>query len=152
MEPHRERSNVHRLVPRRDLPAARLSGAAADREQARRLAQGLLACASVSDVPGFIARGMGTDGKCHYPMGSQDQTHPWFYGLHAYATSGLPDAEERKIVVDKMNEVAERWKRRTGNAPVTCIQGTIPRRFQDVPASRGRYVSVHPPGHARRDR
>ena len=86
---------------------ARHSGAAADRENARRLARGLLACASVSDVPGFIARGMGTGGKCHYPMGSQDQTHPWFYGLHAYATSGIPDAEERKIVVDKMKEVAE---------------------------------------------
>ncbi len=86
---------------------ARCSAAAADREKARRLAQGLLACVSVSDVPGFIARGMGTDGKCHYPMGSQDQTHPWFYGLHAYATSGIPEAEERKVVVDKMQKVAE---------------------------------------------
>jgi hypothetical protein len=86
---------------------ARRSGAAVDREKSRRLATGLLACASVSDVPGFIARGMGTDGKCHYPMGSQDQTHPWFYGLHAYATSGIPDADQRKIVVDKMKEVAE---------------------------------------------
>ncbi len=35
---------------------ARRSGASADREEARRLARGLLACASVSDVPGFIAR------------------------------------------------------------------------------------------------
>lgn len=85
---------------------ARRSGASADREQARRLAKGLLTCASVSDVPGFIARGVGTDGKCHYPMGSQDQTHPWFYGLHAYATSGIPDANERAVVVDKMKEVA----------------------------------------------
>ena len=86
---------------------ARRSEASTDREKARRLAKGLLACASVSDVPGFIARGMGTDGKCHYPMGSQDQTHPWFYGLHAYATSGIPNAEERKVVVDKIIEVAE---------------------------------------------
>ena len=85
----------------------RRSGEAEDREKARRLAQGLLKCASVSDVPGFIARGMGTDGKCHYPMGSQDQTHPWFYGLHAYATSGIPSAEERKAVATKMEEVAE---------------------------------------------
>jgi len=86
---------------------ARRSGAAADRDKARRLAQGLLACASVSNVPGFIARGMGTDGKCHYPMGSQDQTHPWFYGLHAYATSGIPAADKRKLVIDKMKEVAD---------------------------------------------
>jgi len=86
---------------------ARRNAASADREKARRLAKGLLTCASVSDVPGFIARGMGTDGRCHYPMGSTDQTHPWFYGLHAYATSGIPNAEERKVVVAKMEEVGE---------------------------------------------
>ena len=85
---------------------ARRSGAAADRDEARRLARGLLKCASVSDVPGFIVRGVGTDGKCHYALGSQDQTHPWFYGLHAYAMSGIPDAAERQIVVAKMTEVA----------------------------------------------
>ncbi len=79
----------------------------ADREKATRLAQGLLKCASVSDVTGFIARGMGTDGKCHYPLGSQDQSHPWFYGLHAYATSGIPSDTERELVVNKMREVAD---------------------------------------------
>ena len=92
------------------LPAAceraRRSGAPADKAHARRLAEGLLKCASVSDVPGFIARGLGTDGKCHYPLGSDDQTHPWFYGLHAHAMSGLPTPEERKPIVDKMQEVA----------------------------------------------
>jgi hypothetical protein len=93
------------------LPAAceraRRSGSPADKENARRLAQGLMRCASVSDVPGFIARGMGSDGACHYPMGSDDQTHPWFYGLHAYAMSGLPDTAERARVVSKMREVAD---------------------------------------------
>jgi hypothetical protein len=92
------------------LPAAceraRRSGKPEDREKARRLARGLLLCASVSDVPGFIARGVGTDGRCHYPMGSDDQTHPWFYGLHAYVTSGVPDAEEKSRVTGKMREIA----------------------------------------------
>jgi hypothetical protein len=92
------------------LPAAceraRRSGEAADKANARRLAQGLLKCASISDVPGFIARGMGSDGNCHYPLGSDDQTHPWFYGLHAYYKSGIPSAEERKQVAKKMLEVA----------------------------------------------
>ncbi|MFZ2277787.1 MAG: hypothetical protein WAW39_08305 [Prosthecobacter sp.] len=92
------------------LPAicerARRSGAAADAEQARRLAQGLIKCASVSDVPGFIARGIGTDGTCHYPLSSDDQTHPWFLGLHAYLKSGLPTAEERQQIVTKVKEVA----------------------------------------------
>lgn len=92
------------------LPAAceraRRSGSPADKEKARRLAEGLLLCASVSDVPGFIARGTGTDGTCHYPLGSDDQTHPWFYGLHTYVMSGLPATDERQRVVDKMKEVA----------------------------------------------
>ncbi|MBT3292348.1 MAG: hypothetical protein HN380_33830, partial [Victivallales bacterium] len=91
------------------LPAicgrARRSGSAVDRAEAGRLARGLLLAASVSDVPGFIARGVGTDGKCHYPLGSTDQTLPWFYGLHAYAVSGLPDETERKRVVAKMRDV-----------------------------------------------
>ena len=78
-----------------------------DRERIRRLVRGLLLCASVSDVKGFVARGVGTDGKCHYPLGSQDQTHPWFYGLHAYAVSGIPDATERQTVVAKMTGVAD---------------------------------------------
>ena len=93
------------------LPAvcerARRSGRPADKANARRLAQGLLKCASVSDVRGFIARGMGTDGKCHYPLSSDDQTHPWFLGLHAYFTSGIPSSGERRQVAAKMKEVAD---------------------------------------------
>lgn len=92
------------------LPAAceraRRSGSTSDQANARRLAQGLLKCASVSDVRGMIVRGLGTDGKCHYPLGSDDQTHPWFYGLHAYLQSGIPSAEERQLIVKKMQEVA----------------------------------------------
>ena len=85
---------------------ARRSGDAQDKANARRLAAGLIKCASISDVPGFIARGIGSDGRCHYPLGSDDQTHPWFYGLHAYVKSGLPTAEERTAIIAKMTEVA----------------------------------------------
>jgi hypothetical protein len=92
------------------LPAicerARRSRRPEDAAEARRLAAGLLKCASVSDVPGFIARGMGTDGKCHYPLSSDDQTHPWFWGLHAYYTSAIPSREERRRVAAKVAEVA----------------------------------------------
>jgi hypothetical protein len=57
-------------------------------------------------VKGFIVRGLGSDGKCHYPLGSDDQTHPWFYGLHSYVKSGLCSTKEREAVVAKMVEVA----------------------------------------------
>lgn len=101
------------------LPAAceraSRSGDSSDKEQARRLAQGLLKCASVSDVPGFIARGVGSDGVCHYPLSSDDQTHPWFYGLHAYYKSNLPTADDRQMIATKVKEVADaldatRWR------------------------------------------
>ncbi len=82
------------------------SGFSADREEARRLAQGLLKCASVSDVPGFVARGVGSDGKCHYPLSSDDQMHPWFLGLHAYFKSDIPTDQERRVIAAKVSEVA----------------------------------------------
>lgn len=85
---------------------SRRSGAPADKEEARKLAHGLLKCASVSDVPGFIARGIGSDGKCHYPLSSDDQMHPWFLGLQAYLRSGIPTAAERAVLVAKVREVA----------------------------------------------
>jgi hypothetical protein len=92
---------LHAMVER-----ARRSGAISDKDQARRLAQGLLKCASVSDVPGFVARGVGSDGKCHYPLSSDDQMHPWFLGLHAYLGTDIPTADERKVLVAKVREVA----------------------------------------------
>ncbi|MCA9006984.1 MAG: hypothetical protein KDA70_17030, partial [Planctomycetaceae bacterium] len=92
------------------LPAlcerARRTGDPLDKEQARRLARGLMKCASVSEVPGMIVRGVGTDGVCHYPLGSDDQTHPWFYGLHVYVMSDLPTADERREIIAKMKTVA----------------------------------------------
>ncbi|MEZ0385422.1 MAG: hypothetical protein ACAI34_00040 [Verrucomicrobium sp.] len=78
----------------------------ADREKASKLSQGLLLLASVSDTPGFIGRGVATDGKTPYPMGSNDQTSPWFYGLWRYLDSGIPEGAERKMIIDKMAQVA----------------------------------------------
>ena len=91
------------------------SGKKIDREKARRLADGLLRCASVSDVAGFVTRGVGTDGKCHYPLGSVDQTIPWYLGLYSYLMSEIPTTEHRQLVMDKLREVtaalvATDWK------------------------------------------
>jgi hypothetical protein len=56
---------------------ARRTGDAMDKDNARRLMLGLIKCASVSDVAGFIARGIGTDGMCHYPLGSDTSVVSW---------------------------------------------------------------------------
>ncbi len=83
-----------------------------DKEKARKIARGLLLLASVSDVPGFIARGVSTDGRSHYPCSSDDQTHPWFLGLYKYLQSGIPGADEKRTIVEKMKEVASANERK----------------------------------------
>lgn len=82
-----------------------------DKDKARILAQGLLKMASISDVPGFIARGVSTDGRTHFPIGSNDQTIPWFYGLYSYLKTDIPSAEERVIIEKKLVEVVDAVRR-----------------------------------------
>lgn len=73
-----------------------------DAAKARRLMEGLLLLNSISDVRGFIGRGVSTDGKSHYPMGSNDQASPWFLGLWRYLDSGLATEDERKRIIAKV--------------------------------------------------
>ncbi|WP_131990145.1 hypothetical protein [Chthoniobacter flavus] len=83
----------------------KLSHAETDKEKARRLANGLLLLSSLGPA-GFIARGVADDGRTPYPMGSNDQTSPWFYGLWRYIHEGLAAREERDRIIAKMVEVA----------------------------------------------
>ncbi|MGV3755184.1 MAG: hypothetical protein ACO1QS_07360, partial [Verrucomicrobiota bacterium] len=53
-------------------------------QKARRIAAGLMKLAEAGTTPGFVARGIGADGRAHYPASSEDQVFPWFYGLYAY--------------------------------------------------------------------
>lgn len=94
---------------------AEASGLAADRALAHRLAGGLLRAASLSETPGFIARGEGADPGSHYPVGSMDQTLPWFYGLYAYQKSPVADPEvagnARKTMLSIADAIAKNgWK------------------------------------------
>lgn len=83
--------------------AVRTPAAAAE---ARRVADGLVALASVGETPGFVGRGFADDGRSHYAASSSDQTFPWFYGLSRYASSGVPDAAGRRRVVECLDRVA----------------------------------------------
>ncbi len=84
-----------------------LTGADKDRERARTIAAGLALLASVGEKPGFIARGVAEDGHSHFPIGSNDQTTPWLYGMWRYLSSDVPDAQERREVLAKLIEVVE---------------------------------------------
>lgn len=77
----------------------------ADRAKAKRLIEGLLFLSSVGKTPGFIARGVATDGKTTYPMGSNDQTTPWLYGIWRYLQDGLAADDEREKLVAKFVEM-----------------------------------------------
>ncbi|MEM6916965.1 MAG: hypothetical protein AAF491_10400 [Verrucomicrobiota bacterium] len=83
-----------------------LSGSEADKEKCRRLVAGLRFLSGVSETPGFIARGVASDDKTVYALGSNDQTFPWFYGLWRYVTSEIPSEEERAEIIREMGEVA----------------------------------------------
>ncbi len=79
----------------------------ADAAKARRLMEALLLLASVSEVRGMVARGVSTDGKAHYPMGSNDQMSPWFLGLWRYLDADLATPAERTRITAKLIEVAD---------------------------------------------
>ena len=81
--------------------------AAEDAEKARKLMEGLLLLNSISDVKGFVGRGVSTDGKSHYPMGSNDQTLPWFLGLWRYWESNLATEKEKARIQKHLVETAE---------------------------------------------
>ena len=94
-----------------------LNPSKSDAEKARTLARGLMLCASVSDVDGFVSRGVSLDGKTHYPLGSEDQTIPWIYGLYLYIKSGIPDDAEKKAVISKIIEVCSALDKNGWNCP-----------------------------------
>ncbi|MEA3207055.1 MAG: hypothetical protein QOE70_112 [Chthoniobacter sp.] len=93
----------------------KITHAEEDRKKARRLVDGLLFLASRGRTPGFIARGVATDGRTTYPMGSNDQTGPWLYGMWRYLHDGFAEGEERAALVAKFVEIvqvldAQQWR------------------------------------------
>ncbi len=87
------------------LPALMAEGEAR-KALAERCVKGLLKMSEVSDVPGFIARGTGRDGRCHYPCGSNDQTDPWFLGLVEYCRWPHADPAVKSNALDRLVSVA----------------------------------------------
>lgn len=80
------------------------------RDEARTIARGLFLLQDVGTRPGFIARGVSTDGKTHYPLGSSDQTFPWLYGLWRYLDCGMANEAEREEIIRRMDTVVRMVK------------------------------------------
>ena len=62
------------------------------------LIRGLLLLCDISDVDGFIARGVADDGVTHYPCSSNDQTGPWILGLWKAMHSDVTEADMKEEI------------------------------------------------------
>lgn len=58
-------------------------------EEIEILINGLFLLQDVSRVEGFIARGVGDDGRSHYPMSAECQIFPWILAIYSYYNSEL---------------------------------------------------------------
>lgn len=95
-----------------------------DADKARRLINGLLKLNSISDVKGFVGRGVSTDGKSHYPMGSNDQTLPWIVGLWRYWQSDLATPAEKAQIARHLTETINEIVRLNWKMPAEAPFGT----------------------------
>jgi len=114
----------------------RATGRTLHRNEARRVAQGLLRLSSVGRSPGFIARGVATDGSGFHPAGSDDQTLPWFYGLWHAVKSGLLDERQHEETVKAMVAVAEGLEANGWHMP--CVPRSL--------GNRGSWAGASPSG------
>ncbi|MBL9092175.1 MAG: hypothetical protein JNL96_13200 [Planctomycetaceae bacterium] len=89
----------------------------ADLTKIRRLVDGLLFLASRGNTPGFIARGVADDGKTTYPMGSNDQTTPWLYGIWRFLHDDIGTPDERARLKAKFCDVVSILERNGWRMP-----------------------------------
>lgn len=95
-----------------------------DAAKARRLMLGLLKLNSLSDVKGFVGRGVSTDGRAHYAMGSNDQTLPWLVGLWRYWQSDLATPDEKTRIARHLIETVTEIERLQWRMPAEAPFGT----------------------------
>jgi len=96
----------------------------ADAAKARRLMKGLFLLNSISDVPGFVGRGVSTDGRSHFAMGSDDQTFPWFLGLWRFHQSDLATDEERNRIRQRFETTTAALLKHIWRIPAEAPFGT----------------------------
>lgn len=70
----------------------------------RKLVSGLYKLQDVCETPGMIARGVGSDGQCHYRASSNDQVIPWLLGLWSYLSTDIPSDKERSECVARLKK------------------------------------------------
>ncbi|MAS97024.1 MAG: hypothetical protein CMO55_27855 [Verrucomicrobiales bacterium] len=115
----------------------KLTGEESVAAKARRLVDGLLLLNSISEVEGFVGRGVCTDGVSHYAMGSNDQTFPWIYGLWRFLESGMATEEEatkvKKRIIDLVETIAAIDWMMPAEEPFGVRGGFLKNTFESAP-------------------
>jgi len=75
------------------------------------LKDGLLHLQDVAKIDGFIARGVGNDGECHYPYSSDDQLGPFLVGIWKYRNSVLCSDAERADIDSRILRIVDTAER-----------------------------------------
>lgn len=71
------------------------------------LLNGMFLSQDVGEIKGFIARGVATDGKSHYPIGSDDQTGPWLLSLFRIWRSPIFEEKIKNEIAERITVVAQ---------------------------------------------
>ena len=100
------------------------SRSAEDAAKPRRLMEGLLKLNSISEVKGFVGRGVSSDGRSHYSMGSNDQTLPWLVGLWRYWQSELASPDEKARIARHLVATVEEIVKLGWKMPAEALFGT----------------------------
>lgn len=86
-------------------------------EWIRTLLHGLFRLQDESQCDGCILRGIGSDGKCHYPASSCDQVVPWLLALYEFRRHPTASEQEKTECRKRMLRLLSALKERNWTIP-----------------------------------
>lgn len=112
------------------------------RGEIRGMVSGLYKLQDVCGVPGMIARGIGSDGKCHPRASSNDQVIPWLIALREFQKTDIPTESERRECRDRMRALLAGLRAANWSIPGEGA-GFTRGSFLHIDGLEGRLSSVH---------
>ena len=105
----RKRRKIYGAIPCGNVQAGgKFQKSGEDKKKAEKLFRDLWNARLVPTWAGFIARGFASDGRSHYPCGSEDQTIPWLYGMYVYYKSSIASESARAAIREKIHASMQR--------------------------------------------
>lgn len=108
----------------------------------RKMVKGLFKTQDVCCAEGMIARGIGSDGKCHPRASSNDQVIPWLLALREYLRTDIPSEAEREECRGRMLRLLKGLRTENWSIPGEG-EGFHRGSFLHIDGLEGRLSSVH---------